>query len=183
MQVIKPLLKQATSVLEIGSGTGQHAVYFAKRLPHLIWHTSDAVEHHVGIKHWCSESDLVNIVNPIAFKVTEDQPPVLKIDAIFSANTAHIMSWYEVESMMQVAAGLLPKNGLFILYGPFNYQEKYTSASNAQFDIWLKNRHPQSCIKDFEKLNQWAEDNHLFLKEDCAMPENNRILVWQKASG
>ncbi len=181
--IIQALLSNKKHVLEIGSGTGQHAVYFAQKMPHLIWQTSDQLSYHQGIKQWLSEANLNNTPEPIALDVSNDNWPdafTPAIDAIFSANAVHIMSRTNVVDFMKNAPPLLAQGGLFILYGPFNYQGKYTSESNARFDIWLKQNNPQSAIRDFEALNELAEPQGLTLLKDYSMPANNRLLCWQK---
>jgi cyclopropane fatty-acyl-phospholipid synthase-like methyltransferase len=180
LAVIKPLLADKKYLLEIGSGTGQHAVYFAQRMPHLIWQTSDQESYHHGIKLWLDEAKLSNTPAPIKLEVSNDAWPSLSIDAIFSANAVHIMSWQNVVDFMENAPPLLAQGGLFILYGPFNYKGKYTSESNARFDIWLKQNNPQSAIRDFEAINELAEHQGLTLLKDYTMPANNRVLCWQK---
>ncbi len=180
LEVIQPLLTNKKSVLEIGSGTGQHAVYFAKKMPHLIWYTSDQLEYHKGIIQWLNEANLSNTPNPIQLNVSTDNWPTITVDAIFSANALHIMSWQNVVDFMQLAGELLTSGGLLLLYGPFNYNNSYTSESNARFDQWLKERDPKSGIRDFEALNKLALNSGLTLMNDYAMPANNRILCWEK---
>ncbi len=180
LEVIRPQLMQSSTVLEIGSGTGQHAVYFASKLPHLLWHTSDRSEYHNGIRQWLKEADLPNIRGPITLDVIKSEWPVLGIDAVFTANTAHIMHDHEVTAMIDGTGKLLSAGGLFILYGPVNYNGQYTSESNRQFNGWLKERDPLSGIPDFEVLQQLAAHSGLELLHDYAMPANNRTLIWQK---
>ncbi len=180
LQVIKPLLANSRSVLEIGSGTGQHAVYFAKALPHLIWHTSDVSENHPGISMWLNEAKLTNTRTPIELDVTQSSWPSIEVDAAFSANTVHIMGWPEVGSFVRGIGQLLKSGGLFCLYGPFNYNGHFTSESNAQFDLWLKQRNSKSGIRDFEAINELAQSVDLTLHDDYEMPANNRILCWRK---
>ena len=182
--VLDKLLIDKKHVLEIGSGTGQHAVYFAKQLPHLIWQTSDQEQYPQGINLWIDEAGLDNIITPIKLDVSKDKWPeqttTQKIDALFSANVVHIMAWDNVIDYFNFGTKLLQKNGVFILYGPFNYHGKYTSQSNAEFDQWLKSRDPESGIRDFDALDQLAEKNQLSLKYDIEMAANNRILCWEK---
>ena len=185
LDVIQPLLtnkeKDKKSVLEIGSGTGQHAVYFAKKLPHLVWQTSDQQPYHEGIKLWLNDAGLNNTPPPIPLNVRSDNWPNQKFDAVFSANAVHIMAWDNVVDFFENAPKLLNKGGLFILYGPFNYNQQYTSENNARFDVWLKQRDPNSAIRDFEALDQLAQQAGLVLQSDHALPANNRILVWEKS--
>jgi len=178
--VLESLLINTKHVLEIGSGTGQHAVYFAERLAHLIWQTSDQEQYHQGIKLWLNEAGLDNTRDPIKLDVSNDTWPEISIDAVFSANAVHIMAWNNVVDYFKYSTELLHKNGLFILYGPFNYGGKYTSQSNANFDEWLKARDPKSGIRDFEALNDMANKNNMMLKYDFEMAANNRILCWEK---
>ncbi len=178
--IIEPLFSKCKAVLEIGSGTGQHAVYFAEKLPHLIWYTSDLEEDHVGIKLWLEEAHLANTRPPAILDVTQSIWPMLNVDAVFSANTAHIMHWNGVAAMFSGVGELLPSEGLFALYGPFNYNNKYTSDSNERFDEWLKISDPNSAIRNFEDLDKLANNAGMMLKQDYEMPANNRILCWQK---
>jgi len=182
LETIKPLLTNSKHVLEIGSGTGQHAVYFAKAMPHLVWQTSDQIIYHDGIKLWLNEARLENTPPPILLDVSNDPWPDINIDTIFSANAVHIMSWQNVVDFMNHAGELLSFEGQLFLYGPFNYDGKYTSDSNARFDVWLKQNNPLSGIRDFEAMNKLAEDKGLHLVNDFAMPANNRILHWKKTS-
>ncbi len=180
LSVIESLFADCSSVLEIGSGTGQHAVFFAGKLPHLIWHTSDLRENHADIKAWLSEAETANLRAPVVLDVCQPEWPVLKIDAVFSANTVHIMHRDAVECLFAGVGQLLPEQGKFVLYGPFNINNQYTSESNANFDLWLKARDPKSGIRNFEDLNALAQASGLSFKQDYEMPANNRILYWQK---
>ncbi|MEW7973301.1 MAG: DUF938 domain-containing protein [Candidatus Thiodiazotropha endolucinida] len=179
LEVLLRLFRDVRTVLEIGSGTGQHAVHFAAAMPHLTWQTSDMEENHPGIRAWLREAALPNVRNPLGLDVSRAWPAG-EYDAIFSANTTHIMSWPEVELMFQGVGQVLKRGGCFALYGPFNYQGGYTSESNQRFDQWLKSRDPLSGIRDFEMLDELAAANHLIFSEDVEMPVNNRILVWYR---
>jgi len=177
------LCTQPANVLEIGSGTGQHAVYFSRQLTYLNWYTSDRIENHPGIKLWLDESQLSNVYHPFELDVTKSNWPELSIDIVFTANTVHIMGQSEVEDFFRGVGENLNSEGLFIIYGPFNYHGQYTSKSNACFDIWLKQQNPLSCIKDFDWLNTLAKQSGLEFKQDIEMPANNRILCWKKSAG
>ena len=168
------------SVLEIGSGTGQHAVFFAARLTHLQWLTSEVAELHAGIEAWLAEVRLPNVLPPVELNVNQPDWPVARVDAVFSANTVHIMDWPSVVNMFAGIGRVLRLHGVFCLYGPFNYQGTYTSDSNARFDVWLKQRDPRSGIRDFDALNDLAQQHGMKLHADHAMPANNRTLVWKK---
>ena len=149
-------------------------------MPHLTWQTSDQKKYHQGIKLWLDDAGLNNTLPPINLNVSEDIWPTQKYDAIFSANSVHIMSWKNVKDLFRHAPPLLKSGGLFILYGPFNYNQQYTSESNARFDIWLKQRDPLSAIRDFEALDELANIAGMVLQNDYSLPANNRILVWVK---
>jgi cyclopropane fatty-acyl-phospholipid synthase-like methyltransferase len=180
LKVLQTHLSDRKKVLEIGSGTGQHAIYFASQLPHLVWLTSDLSSTHAGINAWLDEVNLPNIQRPLDLDVTLKEWPTTDIDAVFSANTAHIISWPAVVTMFAGVDRVLKHGGIFCLYGPFNYEGEYTSDSNARFDLWLKSRDPNSAIRHFEAVNQLANSHGMTLLNDHQMPANNRILVWQK---
>ncbi len=180
LDVLQQEISACKNLLEIGSGTGQHAVFFGKHFPGLRWQTSDRREAHACIQCWLDEAGLDNVLPPLALDVSSDAWPAPGYDAVFSANTAHIMSWPEVELFIAGVARLLDSDGVFCLYGPFNYNSEYTSDSNARFDDWLKARDPASGIRDFEALDRLAQQAGMQLKNDYAMPANNRTLVWRK---
>ena len=168
-------------VLEIASGTGQHAVHFGRALSHLTWQTSDLLVNHAGIRAWLDEANLPNVLPPVALDVTDVAWPVTAVDAIFSANAVHIMSWSAVQHMFNGMAKVLQPGGLVCLYGPFNYGGAFTSASNANFDAWLKSRDVLSGIRDFEAMCALATAHDMVLLQDVAMPSNNRLLVWRRS--
>jgi len=178
--ILIELLSDKKYVLEIGSGTGQHAVHFAEHLPHLVWQTSDQIQYHKGIQLWLDEANLDNTKSPLTLDVSQANWPELKVDAMFSANAVHIMSWENVTDYFNKGTKLIDKKGLFILYGPFNYNGQFTSESNANFDNWLKSRDSNSGVRDFEALDELANNNHMTLKNDFEMAANNRILCWEK---
>lgn len=180
LAVLREEFSACRSILEIGSGTGQHAVYFAAELPHLSWQTSDRDEYHEGIHAWLDEAALPNTLPPLSLDVRHDSWPQRHYDGVFSANTVHIMSWPEVECLFAGIGPVLADDGLFCLYGPFNYDGRFTSESNARFDQWLKARDPESGVRDLEALDALARAAGMRLLRDHAMPANNRILVWKK---
>ncbi len=180
LAVLQQQLAGCTKLLEIGSGTGQHAVYFAPAFPDLVWQTSEVEAAHTGIHSWLEEATLPNILPPITLDVCRDDWPEARYNAAFSANTAHIMSWQEVECLFSGIGRILQKGGVFCLYGPFNYGGNYTSESNARFDQWLRQRDPASGIRDFEALDNLAGKAGMVLRKDYEMPANNRTLVWAK---
>ena len=181
LDVLKWAFAESRDVLEIGSGTGQHAVYFACHLPHLVWHTSELSEQHPGIRAWIEEAQPPNVRGPLALDVNESLWPIGAVDAVFTANTLHIMSWPSVERMFAGIARVLEPGGIVCVYGPFNYDGRYTSPSNARFDEWLKARDPESGIRDFAAVDSLARDAGLALARDFPMPANNRSLVWRRA--
>ena len=180
LEVLQSALSRQHHVLEIASGTGQHAIHFGRALPHLTWQTSELPHNHAGIRAWLDEAALPNVLPPVALDVTDAHWPAGVVDAIFNANTVHIVSEPEVERMFAGIARTLSAGGILCLYGPFNYHNKFTSESNARFDVWLKSRNPESGIRDFEAIDQLAKTHGLRLLQDVAMPSNNRTLVWQR---
>ena len=179
LQVLKDELSDSRRVLEVGSGTGQHAVFFAEQLPHLQWICSDLEENHAGIRMWLQEARLENTEGPLLLDAREAWPAI-EIDTVFSANAIHIMSWEAVKGMVRNVGKLLPDGGRLYLYGPFMYDGQHTSESNARFDVWLKERDPLSGIRDVTKLAALLNAENMELVRDYEMPVNNRILVWQR---
>ncbi len=182
LTVLQEVFADRRHVLEIASGTGQHAVYFGQALPHLTWQTSELPDNHAGIQAWLDEADLPNVLAPVAIDVNDTNWPVPEVDAIFNANTVHIVAWTAVQRMFAGIGRALADGGILCLYGPFNYGGQFTSESNARFDVWLKNRNPESGVRDFEAIDQLAVAQGLTLIRDIAMPANNRSLVWRKTT-
>jgi SAM-dependent methyltransferase len=173
LAVLKRVFADRRRVLEIGSGTGQHAAYFAPELPHLVWQASDVADNLPGIREWIAEPPPVHLDVDQAF-------PTLDADAAFSANTCHIMSWPQVERMFTGIGRMLPDGGVFAVYGPFNYGGKATSPSNAAFDASLRRRDPASGLRDAEAVIALAKRQGMALQEDNAMPANNRLLIFRR---
>ena len=180
LTVLKTEFIDATSVLEIGSGTGQHAVYFGRALPNLEWQTSDRSENHEGISLWLADKKLSNVKSPLTLDVTTTNRVSASYDAIFSANTAHIMSFSAVKKMFRLIGETLQAHGVFCLYGPFNVGGKFTSKSNEEFNQMLKRQNPEMGIRDLETLNELALENGLIVGNRYAMPANNMIVIWRK---
>ena len=180
LAILREAFAHVRSVLEIGSGTGQHAVHFAQHLPHLIWHTSDLPANHAGICAWLDEASLPNTRPPLALDVNELAWPVAAVEGVFTANTLHIVSWPEVEKLFAGVGRVLLPGGVMCVYGPFNYHGAFTSESNARFDDWLKARDPNSGVRDAEAVGALAASHGLTLEMDHAMPDNNRTLVFRK---
>ena len=185
LAVLREHFGACTHVLEIGSGTGQHAVHFAAAMPWLAWQCSDVADNLPGIRLWLDEAGLPNTPAPIALDVRGDWPQRAgdgtPFDAVFSANTLHIVGWPEVEAFFAGVGRTLATGGVLAVYGPFNYGGAYTSDSNREFDAWLKARDPRSGIRDFEAVDALARGVGMPLVADIAMPANNRTLVWRRA--
>ena len=181
LKVLQETLTNQQHVLEIASGTGQHAVYFGRALPHLSWQTSELTQNHEGILAWLNEIKLPNVLPPITINVNDTKWPVGIVDTVFNANTVHIITWPEVERLFAGIARVLNPSGILCLYGPFKYKGEFTSESNARFDALLKSRNKNSGIRDFETINRLAKTHDLLLVKDVAMPNYNQTLVWQRA--
>ena len=180
LSVITPIFTTASSVLEIGSGTGQHAIYFAEKMPHLTWHTSDCQSNLDAIDTWTTIANLPNIKAPFELEVSTSTWPEMQVDAIFTANTVHYMHFQDVDNFIKGAARVLKQWGSLVIYGPFNYNGLFSCKSNALFDQWLKNNDPLSGIKHYEDINLLAVKYGLQLVTDYEMPANNRILHFTK---
>ena len=180
LAVLREHFADRRSVLEIGSGTGQHAVFFAAALPHLAWQASDRADNLPGIRSWLAEAALPNTPEAIELDVAGDWP-ARRYDAVFSANTLHIMAWPEVEALFARLPAVMAPGARLAIYGAFNYGGRFSSESNAAFDAWLKARGPQQGIRDFEAVDALAAAAGLALVADRAMPSNNRCLVWRAA--
>ena len=179
LAVLRDRLADRHSVLEIGSGTGEHAVHFAAAMPWLSWQTSERAENLAGIQAWLDDTALANTPAPLALDVGRAWPSG-RWDAVFSANTLHIMSWAEVEQLFAHLAEVTTDDALLIVYGPFNYDGHYSSDSNAGFDQWLKARGSHMGIRDAEAVDALARQTGFVLIDDVAMPANNRCRVWQR---
>lgn len=181
LDVLRTQFADRTHVLEIGSGTGQHAVHFALALPQLIWQTSDVPANLPGIRQWLTEARRSNTPPPLTFDIN-GAPPAGRFDAIYSANTLHIMGWPEVQRLFAMLPALTTDDALLTVYGPFNYDGAFTSPSNAAFDASLRADHPQRGIRDFEAVDALARAAGLVLVDDRAMPANNRCITWRRSS-
>ena len=188
LAVLRAQFADRRYVLEIGSGTGQHAVHFAAAMPWLVWQCSDAEDHLPGIRMWLDEAALPNTPAPVPLQATTTPAPGLvpplhaRFDAVFSANTLHIMGWPEVQALFSALPDVLDDDATVAVYGPFNIGGAYTSDSNRDFDGWLKARDPRSGIRDLEAVDALARDAGLRLIDDIAMPANSRMLIWRRAA-
>lgn len=183
--ILQRELQYANHVLEVGSGTGQHSVYFAHHLAHLKWQTSDVVANHHIINAWHEAYPAPNLYSPLIFDLAQDVLPSNPdadepYDAVFTANTVHIITWSLVENLFALTAKALPVQGKFIVYGPFNVKGSFTSAGNRQFNTMLRQRDSGSGIRDIEAIIKLAETHQLTLQANYNMPANNQLLVFEK---
>ena len=181
LPILTTTLSNCATLLEVGSGTGQHAVHFAANMPWLQWQTSDVTDNHHGINQWIDEFPASNLLAPITLDLKHSWP-IKQIDAIYTANTLHIVSWPLVQAFFQGVEKHLAKEGKLCIYGPFNYHGKFTSDSNVNFNEWLKERDENSGIRDIEAITALAINAGLSLEADQEMPANNRLLVFTKHS-
>jgi len=182
LAVLREHFAGRTRVLEIGSGTGQHAVYFAAAMPWLHWQTSDLRENHAGIRAWLQSASLDNVSPPLELDVSAPQSwPAQKFDAVFSANTLHIMSWTDVQALFANLPRVLAESATVVIYGPFNIGGRFTSDSNAAFDAQLRAGAAHRGIRDLEAVDALAIAAGLQRVANLAMPANNRCVVWRYA--
>lgn len=180
LAVLREAFADRREVLEIGSGSGQHAVHFAAAMPWLDWQCSDVADNLPGIHAWLDETALPNTPPPLQIDLALPHPMSQRFDAVFSANTLHIIGWPLVEALFARLSTWLQPSATVVVYGPFNYGGTYSSDSNREFDEWLKARDPRSGIRDFEAVDALARAAGLVLVDDIAMPANNRCLIWRR---
>ncbi|MDG2091172.1 MAG: DUF938 domain-containing protein [Gammaproteobacteria bacterium] len=180
LEVIASYFRPGDRIIEIGSGTGQHALYFCQNLPKVNWIPCEIPENMDMLAAGLAGEGLQNIMPSEVVDVRQQEWPVRELDGLYSANCLHIMPAAFNDDFFRGAGEVLVPGATLCVYGPFKYQGEFTSDSNAGFDEWLKNRDPLSGIRDFEKINQLAEDNAFKLIEDRAMPANNQCLIWRK---
>lgn len=180
LREIRKVFDRPLTVWEIGSGTGQHACHFARHLPHIEWQPTDRKEQLHGIRLWLEDERLTNLKPPLTFDVADPVWPCQSIEALFTANTLHIMSWATVRILFERLSERLAPEAVVCIYGPFNYCGNFTSDSNARFDLWLKSRDPLSGIRDFEAVVHLAKLSGLECADDIAMPANNRLLIFNR---
>jgi cyclopropane fatty-acyl-phospholipid synthase-like methyltransferase len=181
LEVLREAFADRCKVLEIGGGTGQHAAHFARHLAHLTWQTSDIAEHLSGIQQWIDEAALPNLPAAMALDINQASWPQIDADAIFTANTLHIVSWPEVQRLFERVGALLPHGGVLAVYGPFKYGGMHTAESNARFDAMLRERDLASGLRDFEAVDELARKHGMVMAADHAMPANNRTAVWVRS--
>ena len=183
LQVLRKELHGTQHVLEIGSGTGQHAVYFAKELPGLTWQTSDLAQNHAGINHWIGETGLPNVLKPLLLDASDPGESDVQYSAVFSANTAHIMNEAQVVNMIAYVAQSLQQRGKFLLYGPFKVDGEFSGDGNKRFDQSLKAQNPAMGIRDLEWIDGLAKPQNLLREKTYAMPANNLLVIWRLHKG
>jgi hypothetical protein len=179
-QHLQALFADRSQVLEIASGTGQHATFFATQLAWLTWQPTELPSNLAVLEPRCSQFEGSNLLDPLPLDVCALPWRVAVPDAIFTANSLHIMPFSSVQVLFQELGLRVASGALLAVYGPFNYGGQYTSDSNAQFDRWLFLQHPDSAIRDFEEVDLLARNAGFVLQDDSAMPANNRLLVWRK---
>ena len=180
LDVIREEFRDFGSILEIGSGTGQHAVFFAAELVHLTWQCSDVEANHSGIRAWLEDAGLPNTRDPLSLDVLTAELPSGKYDAVFSANTAHIMSFAAVERMFSIVGSVLHDDGVFALYGPYRIGGEFNSASNAAFHLSLRQQDAAMGIRHIEDLDRLAEEGGMYRARLYGMPANNMLVIWLK---
>jgi SAM-dependent methyltransferase len=183
LEVLRVRFADRAQVLEIGSGTGQHAVYFARTLTHLTWHPTEQLTYLADLAERVKAEGSPNLRAPTLLDVRQSVWPVRSVDAVFTANTLHIMSWPEVMALFGGIGSVLAPGGVLCVYGPFRYAGRYTSDSNQEFDRMLQDRDPQSGLRDIQAINSLAEQYGLRLDADHDLPANNRLLVFTKEPG
>jgi SAM-dependent methyltransferase len=183
LEVLRVRFADRAQVLEIGSGTGQHAVHFARALAHLTWHPTEQLAYLADLAERVKLEGGHNLRPPTLLDVTQAVWPVRSVDAMFTANTLHIMSWTEVIALYRGVGAVLAPGGVFCVYGPFRYDGRYTSDSNQEFDRMLQERDPQSGLRDIQAITALAEQYGLILDADHDLPANNRLVVFTKEPG
>jgi SAM-dependent methyltransferase len=178
LAVLREVLPVPGLVLEIGSGSGQHAVHFARELIHLEWQPTDVADNLPSISAWRDEAGLANLREPLELDLFSDRWPIAAAQAVVCINTIHIVSWVAVERLFAGVGRLLKSGGTMYVYGPYRYAGRLLEPSNEEFDRWLKARDPASGVRLFEDVNRLALENGLTLAGDRAMPANNRSLWW-----
>ena len=180
LAAISPYLTQAREVLEIGAGSGQHALYFASLLPHLRWQASEQPANLAGLAFNLAQPAMINLPTPLALDVLDQPWPRRDLDGIFAANVVQCMRWEAVEAMFGGVAAALAADGVFLLYGPFNRDGRFTSEGNLQLDAWARSLDAGFGLRDRAVLETLASQHRLRLWQDHPMPANNQLLCWRR---
>lgn len=183
LEVLRVRFADRTQVLEIGSGTGQHAVHFSRTLAHLTWHPTEQLAYLADLAERVKLEGPPNLRVPTLLDVRQAVWPVRSVDAVFTANTLHIMSWHEVLALFNGIGSVLSPGGGLCIYGPFRYAGRYTSDSNREFDLMLQERDPKSGLRDMQEVTALAQQYGLHLDADHDLPANNRLVVFAKEPG
>ena len=183
LEILRTRFADRTQVLEIGSGTGQHAVHFARALAHLTWHPTEQLAYLSDLTERVKLEGSQNLRAPTQLDVRQSVWPLRSVDAVFTANTLHIMSWPEVTALYKGVGSVLAPAGIFCVYGPFRYDGRYTSESNREFDRMLQERDPNSGLRDIQAVTMLALEYGMRLDEDHDLPANNRLVVFTKEPG
>ncbi|MHB8477890.1 MAG: DUF938 domain-containing protein [Steroidobacteraceae bacterium] len=183
LDVLRSRFAGRTQVLEIGSGTGQHAVHFARALKELTWHPTEQLAYLADLTERIKLEGPANLRMPTLLDVRQAVWPLRSVDAVFTANTLHIMSWPEVAALFRGCGSVLTPGGVLCIYGPFRYAGRYTSDSNREFDRMLQDRDPQSGIRDLQEVTALGEQYGLRMDADHDLPANNRLVVFVKELG
>jgi len=181
LDILTVELRDCDTVLEVGSGTGQHAVHFARGMPHIEWQPTERIDELPTLLARIEAEASQNVLSPVSLDVRESPWPLPgPFNAVFSANTLHIMSWDSVQDFFRGVGQVLDARGVLCVYGPFLYGDVETVPSNISFDQWLRQRDPESGIREIAAVNKLAESQAMVLSVDHPMPANNRLLVWQR---
>ncbi len=181
LEVLKKEIEGSKKLLEIGSGTGQHAVYFSKKLPQILWQTSDRSINHESINYWIKRYNLKNLLLPLDLEIGVNEKNINDIfDCVFSSNTSHIMSLENVKRLFALVGKVLNKNGKFFLYGPFKINLEFTTRSNEDFHQKLKAENKLMGLRDIEELDKYAIENNMQNHAFYEMPANNYLSIWKK---
>jgi SAM-dependent methyltransferase len=184
LAVLARALPRAGTVLEVASGSGEHAVYFAARLPALNWRPSDPSEAaRASAAAWAADEGLTNVLAPLALDAASAAWPVDRADAVVCINMVHIAPWEACAGLMRGAARVLPPGAPLVLYGPYRVGGEHTSPSNAAFDADLRGRDPAWGVRDLEAVVAEAAANGLAHVETVAMPANNLAVVFRRDGG
>jgi SAM-dependent methyltransferase len=183
LAVLQEAFAGCTHVLEIGSGTGQHAVHFALAMPKLVWQPTELADAMPALRKRIFNEGPSNLRAPVFLDVTQAPWDVRRVDGVFTANTLHIMHWPQVEALFAGLPAVAKPGAVLAVYGPFRYGGRYTSPSNESFDQMLRARDPGSGIRDFEDVDALARAAGFHRVADHPMPANNQTIVWRLASG
>ena len=181
LEVLERVLPSAATVLELASGSGEHAIYFSKNLPHLTWQPSDVDDDGLAsVESWVEHEALPNVRKPLRLDVCADDWIDEPVDAIYCCNMIHITPWEMTEALMRGVGKHLKAGGRLVTYGPYRIGDEHTAPSNASFDHSLRSRDARWGVRDFEAVSEEAKKNGLVFVERVAMPANNFILVFRK---